>query len=84
MGYQPTPADVAWTRRHLNMLKEGAIWGYPGIFCFFRVSHADRSLTLVDALDLKDPHVIENLATLEAVLTACDYRLIRPAPERGH
>jgi hypothetical protein len=46
--YKPTAEDLLWASKLLVGLREGGRWGWPDIGCTFRISHADRTLTLID------------------------------------
>lgn len=52
--WQPTPQVLEWFRHFLRNMREGAMWAVPGSQHVYRISHADKTFTLLQG-DPNDP-----------------------------
>lgn len=46
-AFQPNPAQIQWARQLLAHLREGAAWAVPATGQIYKVSHQDKTLTLM-------------------------------------
>lgn len=51
-GWQPSREILAWFRSFVGMMREGSTWASPGSGHVYRISHANKTFTLVAG----DPH----------------------------
>lgn len=75
--FEPSAAQVAWAKRLLSSLSDGAHWIVPATGQIYRVSHQARTLTLVEG----DPNDAERWHEMNKILfAAVGYRVL-DAPE---
>ena len=76
MTYKPHPYDVIWAKRVLSAVTEGGTLTLPAANLTYRVSHANKILTL---LNVEQLFVYESLLThlkTVAVYAFLDYKVI--------
>jgi hypothetical protein len=49
--WSPSEGDKAWMVRHLNMIKQGGIWGVPCCAGVYEVLHDTKTLRCTTAVD---------------------------------
>lgn len=73
--FKPTKGDIAWTGGALASIKEGGAWLAPAMRAVFIVSHQNKTLTLIDDLNLADS---EGVARVGIVLQHMGWKLETP------
>ena len=76
-AYTPTEADLAWVTITLRLLNDGGIWICPGTTQLYRVSHKDKTMSLISS-PRSDPDFTEKT---RATFAAVGYTILDETPQ---